>query len=66
MAPAVAPTVIPAVFTPIKDSNNNSKEDEPELERTLKVEQPAKFNGDTAKLYAFLNDLRTYFKYYFL
>jgi hypothetical protein len=65
VAPAVAPAAMPTVFAPMEDSDDDSEEDEPELGRTLKAEQPAKFNGDTAKLRAFLDDLRTYFEYYF-
>jgi hypothetical protein len=65
VAPTIAPAVIPIVFITIKDSNNNSKDNKPKLKKTLKAEQPAKFNRDTAKLYTFLNNLYTYFKYYF-
>ncbi|KKO96497.1 hypothetical protein THAR02_11402 [Trichoderma harzianum] len=58
VAPTVAPTVAPMVPAPADDG-------EPELGRTLKVDQPTKFDGDTSKLRKFLDDLRTYFEYYF-
>ncbi|PNP37334.1 hypothetical protein TGAMA5MH_10766 [Trichoderma gamsii] len=58
VAPAVAPMVAPMVPAPADDT-------EPELGKTLKPEQPKRFDGDTAKLRQFLDDLRTYFEYYF-
>lgn len=58
VAPAVAPIVAPMVPAPANDT-------EPELGKILKPEPPAKFDGDTGKLRKFLDELRTYFEYYF-
>ncbi|KAK1252011.1 hypothetical protein MKX08_003198 [Trichoderma sp. CBMAI-0020] len=44
MAPAIAPIVAPVI-----PADNNK----PELGRILKINQPNKFNGDTAKLHKF-------------
>lgn len=58
VAPAVAPMVAPMIPAPANDT-------EPEMGKTLKAGQPNKFDGDTAKLRQFLDDLLEYFEYYF-